>query len=166
MILNKDKEHKDTLDFKFKESEKNQENLNFLEKEKAKLELEMNKIINSENELKHKNEILFNEVSIYKSQIDTLRQENSSLSTNNFSQEKNITEFNFKLENLSKQLEEKEKNISSLNLLIENLTKTNKEQEEASKSLKITNNKLEDKLQQSINEINKGNDIIKKLQVK
>ena len=48
--------------------------------------------------------------------------------------------------------------------LIDSLNKQRESSEDSIKSLKALNNKLENKLQMSIKEINKGNDIIQRLQ--
>ena len=63
-------------------------------------------------------------------------------------------------------MDEKEKNVENLNTLVQNLTSQKNNIEESLKSLKNTNLKLEEKLNTSISEINKGNEIIQKLNVK
>ena len=124
-----------------------------------KMKLEMN-----HKDLESKHAISNTELNVYKEDILHLRQDNSNLNQKCFQQEKDLTELRLKNENLLKQNEEKEKGILSLNQLVETLTKQRESYEDTIKSLKASNNKLEDKLQQGINEINKGNDIIQKLQ--
>jgi CTD small phosphatase-like protein 2 len=62
-----------------------------------------------------------------------------------------------------KQLEEKNKSLENMKQLIDSLNKQRDSNEDTIKSLKAANNKLENKLQLSIKEINKGNDIIQNL---
>ena len=101
---------------------------------------------------------------MYKGDIVHLREENSSLNQKCYQQEKELTEYKLKYENLLKQLEEKDKGGNNLSQLVETLTKQRESNEDTIKSLKAQNSKIEDKLQQGINEINKGNEIIQKLQ--
>ena len=127
--------------------------------EDNKLKLEMN-----HKGLEEKHAISNSELNVYKENVQTLRDDNSKLNQKCFTQEKEITELRCKNETLTKQNEEKDKGISSLNQLVDTLTKQRDSYEDNIKSLKATNAKLEDKLQTSINEINKGNEIIDKLQ--
>jgi DNA repair exonuclease SbcCD ATPase subunit len=101
---------------------------------------------------------------VYKSQITTLRQENSDLNQKCLNSEKLLTEANFKNESLSQQLEEKNKSFENLKQLVDSLNTQRDSNEDTIKSLKASNNKLESKLQLSIKEINKANDIIQRLQ--
>lgn len=128
--------------------------------EDLKLRLEMN-----HKGLEEKHAISNTELNVYKENVSTLREDNSKLNQKCFKQEKEITELRCKNETLTKQNEEKEKGNVNLNQLVDTLTKQRESYEDTIKSLKATNLKLEDKLQTSINEINKGNDIIEKLQI-
>ena len=141
-----------------------QQNLEELQKSKTELEDNKMKLELTQKDLEGKNAISNTELNVYKGDIDNLRQENSNLNQKCFTQEKEITELTFKLENMNKQLEEKEKGGENLNQLVETLTKQRESNEDNIKSLKISNSKLEDKLQTSIKEINKENEIIQKLQ--
>ena len=127
--------------------------------EDNKLTLEMN-----HKGLEEKHAISNSELNVYKENVNVLRDENSKLSQKCFNQEKVITELTCKNETLTKQNEEKDKNIINLNQLVDTLTKQRESYDDTIKSLKATNTKLEDKLQISIGEINKGNEIIDKLQ--
>jgi spindle assembly abnormal protein 6 len=138
------------------------DNLSF---ENKKLEEIRRNLENSEKELLKKKELLENELKYFKSDAESLKSENISFNKTTFSQEKFITELNIKNELFQKQLDEKEKNIQNLNNLVENLTSQKNHLDDSLKILRSTNSKLEDKLNTSINEINKGNDIIQKLQV-
>ena len=115
-------------------------------------------------DLEGKNAISNTEINVYKEDILKLREDNSNLNQKRFKQEKEITELTFKLQNAEKQLEEKNKGGENLNQLVDTLSKQRESNEDNIKSLKAANLKLEDKLQTSINEINKGNEIIQKLQ--
>lgn len=136
-----------------------------LMKEKIALEDSRIRLEANERDLIGKNSILSSELKVYKEEVENLRTNNSNLNQFNFAQEKSVTELSLKYELILKQLEEKEKNVQNLNALVDNLTKQKSDADDTLKSLKNTNNKLDDKLQQSIGEINKGNEIIRKLQV-
>ncbi len=127
--------------------------------EDNKLKLEMN-----HKGLEEKHAISNSELNVYKENVQTLRGDNSNLNQKCFMQEKEITELRCRNDTLTKQNEEKDRGIASLNQLVDTLTKQRDSYEDNIKSLKATNAKLEDKLQTSINEINKGNEIIDKLQ--
>lgn len=160
--LEKDKNTEITeLNKKYAELQKQYEKSNnkLKELEEYKLKLEM-----THKDLEGKHAISNTELNVYKEDISNLRQDNSSLNQKCFKQEKDITELQCKNESLTKQLEEKNKNIENLQQLVDTLGKQRESGDDTLKSLKATNAKLEDKLQTSINEINKGNEIIKKLQ--
>ena len=127
--------------------------------EEHKLKLEIN-----QKDLEGKFAISNTELNVYKTEITNLRQENSDLNKKCLNYEKNLTEFNFKNESILKQLEEKNKSLENMKQLIDSLNKQRDSNEDTIKSLKASNNKLENKLQLSIKEINKGNDIIQRLQ--
>ena len=127
--------------------------------EEHKLKLEIN-----QKDLEGKFAISNTELNVYKSEIKNLRQENSELNQKCLNSEKQITELNFKNENILKQLEEKNKSLENMKQLVDSLNKQRDSNEDTIKSLKANNNKLESKLQLSIKEINKANDIIQRLQ--
>ena len=127
--------------------------------EEHKLKLEIN-----QKDLEGKFAISNTELNVYKTEITNLRQENADLNKKCLNYEKNLTEYNFKNESILKQLEEKNKSLENMKQLIESLNKQRDSNEDTIKSLKASNNKLENKLQLSIKEINKGNDIIQRLQ--
>ena len=120
--------------------------------EKGKLELE-----NSQQNLKQENISLKLEVNKFKSEISDLQKNNSELNQKNKNLEKEIIQLKIKNENSFKELKDKIK-------LIESFNKYKNLNEDTVKNLKLNNNKLENKLMISINEINKANDIIEKLQ--
>lgn len=138
--------------------------LNNLSNEKLQLEDYKIKLEASERDLIGKNSILSSELRVYKEEVENLRSTTTNLNQTSFNQEKFLTEFKIKSESLQSQLEEKEKNVVNLTHLVDNLNKQKSDLEDSYKSLKSTNNKLEDKLQASISEINKGNEIIQKIQ--
>ena len=138
--------------------------INNLTTDKISLENHKIKLEASERDLIGKNSIINSELRVYKEEVDNLRSTTTNLNQTSFSQEKFLTELKIKNELLHGQLEEKEKNIVNLSQLVDNLNKQKADMEESYKSVKNTNNKLEDKLQASIAEINKGNEIIQKLQ--
>ena len=127
--------------------------------EEHKLKLEIN-----QKDLEGKFAISNTELNVYKSEITNLRQENSELNQKCLNSEKQVTELNFKNENIIKQLEEKNKGLENMKQLVDSLNKQRDSNEDTIKSLKANNNKLESKLQLSIKEINKANDIIQRLQ--
>ena len=127
--------------------------------EEHKLKLEIN-----QKDLEGKFAISNTELNVYKTEITNLRQENADLNKKCLNYEKNLTEYNFKNESILKQLEEKNKSLENMKQLIDSLNKQRDSNEDTIKSLKASNNKLENKLQLSIKEINKGNDIIQRLQ--
>ena len=127
--------------------------------EEHKLKLEIN-----QKDLEGKFAISNTELNVYKTEITNLRQENADLNKKCLNYEKNLTEYNFKNESILKQLEEKNKSLENMKQLIDSLNKQRDSNEDTIKSLKAANNKLENKLQLSIKEINKGNDIIQRLQ--
>ena len=61
------------------------------------------------------------DLTIYKEELSTLRNQNKNLDQTKFSQEKNITEYTIKLELLTKQLEEKESSIKNLKLMVDSM---------------------------------------------
>jgi spindle assembly abnormal protein 6 len=127
--------------------------------EEHKLKLEIN-----QKDLEGKFAISNTELNVYKTEITNLRQENANLNKKCLNYEKNLTEYNFKNESILKQLEEKNKSLENMKQLIDSLNKQRDSNEDTIKSLKASNSKLENKLQLSIKEINKGNDIIQRLQ--
>ena len=135
-----------------------------LNKDKSALDDYKMKLEMEHKDLESKHAISSTELNVYKGDIVHLREENSSLNQKCFQQEKELTEYKMKCENLLKQLEEKDKGGNNLSQLVETLTKQRESNEDTIKSLKAQNAKIEDKLQQGINEINKGNEIIQKLQ--
>ena len=138
--------------------------LNDTTKNKTQLEEHKLKLEINQKDLEGKFAISSKELSVYKSQITTLRQENSDLNQKCLNSEKLLTEANFKNESLSQQLEEKNKSFENLKQLVDSLNTQKDSNEDTIKSLKASNNKLESKLQLSIKEINKANDIIQRLQ--
>ena len=144
--------------------EKLQSSYDQLNKDKAALDDYKMKLEMKHKDLESKHAISSTELNVYKGDIVHLREENSSLNQKCFQQEKDLTEYKMKCENLLKQLEEKDKSGNNLSQLVETLTKQRESNEDTIKSLKAQNAKIEDKLQQGINEINKGNEIIQKLQ--
>ena len=141
-----------------------QKSIEEITKEKQELEDNKMKLELNYKDLEGKNAISNTEINVYKEDILKLREDNSNLNQKSFKQEKEITELTFKLQNAEKQLEEKNKGGENLNQLVDTLSKQRESNEDNIKSLKAANLKLEDKLQTSINEINKGNEIIQKLQ--
>ena len=138
--------------------------LNDTTKNKTQLEEHKLKLEINQKDLEGKFAISSKELSVYKSQITTLRQENSDLNQKCLNSEKLLTEANFKNESLNQQLEEKNKSFENLKQLVDSLNTQRDSNEDTIKSLKASNNKLESKLQLSIKEINKANDIIQRLQ--
>ena len=127
--------------------------------EEHKLKLEIN-----QKDLEGKFAISNTELNVYKTEITNLRQENSELNQKYLNSDKQITELNFKNESILKQLEEKSQSLENMKQLVDSLNKQRESNEDTIKSLKAGNNKLESKLQLSIKEINKANDIIQRLQ--
>ena len=127
-----------------------QSSIDELTNNKSNLEKDKLKLENSQQILEQENISLKLEVSKLKAEISDLNQKNTNL-------EKEIIQLKLKNENSFKELKDKSK-------LIENLNKYKNLNEDNVQNLKLNNNKLEKKLMMSINEINKANDIIEKLQ--
>ena len=138
--------------------------LNDTTKNKTQLEEHKLKLEINQKDLEGKFAISNTELNVYKTEITNLRQENADLNKKCLNYEKNLTEYNFKNESILKQLEEKNKSLENMKQLIDSLNKQRDSNEDTIKSLKASNSKLENKLQLSIKEINKGNDIIQRLQ--
>ena len=163
LINEKNKEINSIKENNFKETKKQ---LEAMESDKNKTQLEEHKLkleIN-QKDLEGKFAISNTELNVYKTEITNLRQENADLNKKCLNYEKNLTEYNFKNESILKQLEEKNKSLENMKQLIDSLNKQRDSNEDTIKSLKASNSKLENKLQLSIKEINKGNDIIQRLQ--
>lgn len=135
-----------------------------LKNEKTTLENEKVRLESSERDLIGRNSIISTELKVYREDVETTRMKLSEIEKTVNSQEKTIGELNIKNDLLNKQLEEKEKNVQNLSNLVGNLNNQKTDIDDNIRSIKNNNTKLEDKLQASINEINKGNEIIKKLQ--
>jgi spindle assembly abnormal protein 6 len=140
------------------------EKLEIVKQEKLELEDWKNKLELSERDLTTKNNLLQTELKYYKEDVGNLRSEVGNLNNNRSAQESSLTELRIKNDLLIKQLQAKDENILNLNALVDNLNHQKSDLEENYRMIKNTNNKLEDKLQTGIAEINKGNEIIKKLQ--
>lgn len=105
------------------------------------------------------------ELDIYKEQLDYLRNQNKDLDVCKFTQEKNINEFTIKYEMLNKQMEDRKQTIDNLNLLVSQVQNQKADLEENIKVLKANIVIIEGKFKQSVDEINKGNEIINTLKV-
>ena len=127
--------------------------------EKNKLQLEFD-----QKDLEGRFQKSYNELNIYKKEIENLRNEYSELNQKYINEEKLLTEYKYKNESILRQLEEKKKSLENMNQLVDKMNKERDSNEDTIKSLKASNNKLESKLQLSIKEIKKANDIIQKLQ--
>lgn len=117
-----------------------------------------------ERELTLKMSQVEHELEIANNELQHLRKTNKSLDSNKFDQEKALTEYRLRLQNLERQLQDKEELNQKLTALLQTNTEFKGHQDDTMSILKATISKLEDKLQQSANEINKGNSIIQKLQ--
>ena len=107
---------------------------------------------------------LDHDLEISNNELQHLRKTNKSLDTNRFEQEKSLTEYKLTLQNTERQLQDKEELNQKLSALLQTNSEFKGHQDDTMFMLKATISKLEDKLQQSANEINKGNSIIQKLQ--
>ncbi|OMJ79613.1 hypothetical protein SteCoe_20343 [Stentor coeruleus] len=104
------------------------------------------------------------ELEIATNELQHLRKTNKNLDCNKFDQEKALTEYKLRLQNMERQIQDKEELNQKLTALIQTNSEFKGHQDDTMSMLKATISKLEDKLQQSANEINKGNSIIQKLQ--
>ena len=107
---------------------------------------------------------LQHELDMANNELQHLRKTNKSLDSSKFDQEKALTEFRLKAQSLERQLQDKEELNSKLTALLQTNSEFKGQQDDTLALLKATISKLEDKLQQSASEINKGNSIIQKLQ--
>ena len=99
--------------------EKLQSSYDQLNKDKAALDDYKMKLEMEHKDLESKHAISSTELNVYKGDIVHLREENSSLNQKCFQQEKDLTEYKMKCENLLKQLEEKDKSGNNLSQLVE-----------------------------------------------
>ena len=151
------------------------------EKYERQLEETLNKLENSQTRLneisalKHSSESKERELNLKLSQLEHemeiannellhLRKTNKTSDISKFEQEKLLTEYKIKLQGLERQLQDKEELNQKLSTLLQTNSEFKGHQDDTMSMLKATVSKLEDKLQQSANEINKGNSIIQKLQ--
>lgn len=104
------------------------------------------------------------QVELANNELEHLRETSKNFTANNHAQDRKLTELTLSLANLERQLKDKEDIIGRLTDLTETNSDYRAQQEETLNMLKATVGKLEDKLQQSAAEINKGNSIIQKLQ--
>ena len=70
----------------------------------------------------------------------------------------------FKNQNTLNEIEEKKKSIENLKQLVDTLNKQNVSVEDNIKKVKAQNKKNEDKLNEAVNQINLGNEAVKKLE--
>jgi spindle assembly abnormal protein 6 len=117
-----------------------------------------------ERELSLKLSQIEHELEISNNELHHLRKTNKNLDTSKFDQEKALTEYKLKLQNVERQLQDKDELNQKLSALLQTNSEFKGHQDDTMSMLKATVSKLEDKLQQSVNEINKGNSIIQKLQ--
>lgn len=117
-----------------------------------------------EREMSLKMAQIEHELEISSNELQHLRKTNKSLDSNKFDQEKALTEYKLRLQNMERQLQDKDELNQKLTALIQTNSEFKGHQDETMSMLKATVSKLEDKLQQSASEINKGNNIIQKLQ--
>ena len=130
---------------------------------------------NKLNEEKHKLEALVRDNSLkiessnhthemQQNELEKLRSNSKEQEKFKFELEKKLTEITLNYQSLQRSFEDKELLISKTNGFLEQIRNTNGILEEQLQNLKANANKMEDKLQQSAQEINKGNSIIQKLQ--
>lgn len=117
-----------------------------------------------ERELSLRLSQLEHELETSNNELQHLRKTNKGLDSSRFEQEKALTEYKLKLQNTERQLQDKEELNQKLSTLLQTNSEFKGHQDDTMSMLKATISKLEDKLQQSANEINKGNSIIQKLQ--
>ena len=125
--------------------------------EKAVLEQEYSDMGRTNKQMQHELEIMH-------TQLEPLRAGNLKLTSSQSQQERSITELSLKVQNYEQQLRDKEGIIEKLNELKTSMGDQLRQKEEETASLKAQVRKFEDKLALSVQEINKGNQIIEKLQ--
>lgn len=112
----------------------------------------------SENkEQRQKLDSLHYELDLVRNELKELRQANKGLDTTKYSQEKSLTEYMLKYQSLQRELEDKEQIISKVTTLLETTKEQKSQIEETLSAIKAKNAKMEDKLELSVQEINKGN---------
>jgi len=117
-----------------------------------------------ERELSNKLRLLEKESTIGQKVVESLRNDNKSLEKTRFEQEKQIAELAARCDNLDNQLKAREELIAKNKELVDSANSQKTFLEENVGSLKKANEKLEQKCQMCTDEINKGNEIIEKLQ--
>lgn len=110
------------------------------------------------------NKQMQHELELAHTQLEPLRAGNLKLTSSQSSQERTITELTLKVQNYEQQLRDKEGILEKVNELKTAMSDQLRQKEEEIASLKAQVRKFEDKLALSVQEINKGNQIIEKLQ--
>lgn len=118
----------------------------------------------TERELSSRVRQLEHELDLANNELTHLRTNHKSLETTKFEQEKALTEYRIRQENLERQLQDKDELNQKLTVILDTNSDFKSQQDDTVALLKATVSKLEDKLNQSATEINKGNSIIQKLQ--
>ena len=117
-----------------------------------------------ERELSARMRNLDHELEIASNELTHLRGTNKNLDTEKFSQDKMLTEVTLKTQSLERELKDKEDIIEKLNYMLKDNGENKNHLEDHVNLLKTQGSKLEEKLHASAQEINKGNQIIQKLQ--
>ena len=99
-----------------------------------------------------------------RSEISELRQENQHLDETNFQNVKTLTQITAQLEAQTQEIEDKSTVVNQMQMRLEESGEQRAQLEDALSLLRDNQERLHQKFQDSVHEINKGNDIIQKLQ--
>ncbi|GLD96715.1 hypothetical protein PINS_up005398 [Pythium insidiosum] len=97
-------------------------------------------------------------------ELQSLRQQNKTLDQRVFEQEKSINQLEMKVVALNQQLADKEEVIGKTTELLQSAQHHKQEIEDSLKMYRDNHTRLQQKLELSVAEINKGNDIIERIQ--
>ncbi|KAJ0402844.1 hypothetical protein ATCC90586_004531 [Pythium insidiosum] len=128
-----------------------------LSKTKYQQELQIEQLTTQVNELTSGTGSLSGE-------LQNLRQQNKTLDQRVFEQEKSINQLEMKVVALNQQLTDKEEVIAKTTELLQSAQHHKQEIEESLKMYRDNHARLQQKLEMSVAEINKGNDIIERIQ--
>ena len=125
----------------------------------AKLELESTtrELTSKVKNLEHEGQMMTNE-------LEHLRSTNKNLDSAKFDQEKTVSEQTFRIQALERELRDKEDIVEKMQFMLKDNGENKTHLEDHVNLLKTQTAKLEEKLHASAQEINKGNQIIQKLQ--
>jgi len=135
-----------------------------LSEAKKKAESEMLRLESENHKLSTRVSLLEQSTDVGNSELQTLRDRNRKLESQVFEMEKKAVSTDLSLDALKTQIKDKEHSLGNLQALLDSATERRNAAEEKLVLYKSSSSKLQRKLEISIGEINKGNNIIEKQQ--